>query len=339
MRTDTVAEHPSYTPDTPPTNNKIRNRLTTIVELPEFNIPASQDEWNKHGSVFHGKMTRCTRRDDIPHIPSNLNILRLSTDFGGPKQAESWDGILKFLDASGYDTEDTRMTGPREADLLFISAEPNRRGDVVHLLDMIAGGFLGLVLRDEVLVSGLGVPGSSPYEPPTYRPLLLGTDFAAHGACLIHGYINTLHDPRARLGKHGGMMLALEQKIQSSGIVGSDSGNASGKTKAFQSLLKRRRHVDGEARWVFAAFKLLRHTRNRFAHMPTLPKTEAGINEAADEIDDLAKEYSRELQAPRKPGTQDQAGVEKRWTTQLTQITTRWIDEYLQAYPVQAGAP
>lgn len=309
------------------------------MELPKFNTLTSQDEWNKHGSVFHDKMTRCTGRNDIPHIPSSLNILRLSTDFDGPKQAESWDGILKFLDASGYDAEDARTTDPKEADLLFISAEPNRHGDVEHILDMIAGGFLGLVLRDEVLVSGLGVPGSSPYEPPTYRPLLLGTDFAAHGACIIHEYINTLHDPRAQLGKHVGMMLALEQKIQNSGITIPDIKNASGKTDAFQSLLERQGHVEGEARWVFAAFKLLRHTRNLFAHTPTLPKTEAGIAEAADEIDDLAKEYNRDLRSPRGHGTQDRRGAVKRWTTQITQITTRWIDDYLQAYPVQAGSP
>ena len=309
------------------------------MNLPEFNMPVSQDDWTKHRNGFHDKMTRCTRRSDKHHIPSNINILRLSTDFGGSKQEESWNGILKFLDGCGYDTEDTRMMDPSEVDLLFISAEPDRRGDVENLLDIIRRGFLGLVLRDEVLVSGLGAPGDSPYDPPTDSPLLAGTDFAAHGACIIHGYISTLHDPRAKLGKHVAMMLVLEEEIQNSGMTIPNIETASGKIDAFRSLLKQRRHTAGEARWVFAVFDMLRHVRNYFSHTPPLPRTIAGIEKARKEIDALAKQYGRALRAPRVPGTQNPDAALKRWNTQLTQITARWIIEYFQAYPVQAGAP
>lgn len=247
--------------------------------------------------------------------------------------------ILKFLDGSGYDTADTRMTDPSEADMVFISAEPDRREDVEHILDIIRRGFLGLVLRDEVLVSGLGAPGGSPYNLHANMPLLVGTDFAVYGACIIHGYISTLHDRRVQLGKHVTMMLELERDIQNSGITIPNIEIASGKIDAFRSLLKRRGHTGGEARWVLAVFDLLLHMRNYFPHTPPSQKTMDGIKKATKEIDDLAKQYGRALRAPRGPRTQNPDAPLKRWNTQLTQILSRWIDEYFQAYPVQAGSP
>ena len=308
------------------------------MNLPEFNMPVSQDDWAKSRSGFHDKMTRCTRRNTNDHIPSSINILRLSTDFGGPKQEESWGGILEFLDSSGYDVEDTRMTEPREADLLFISAEPDRRGDVEHLLDMIKQGFLGLVLRDEVLVSGLGVPDSGPYNRQNNEPLQVGTDFAVYGACIIHEHISTLLDRRVQLGKHVTMMLELEEDIQNSGMTIPNGNVAAGKIDAFQSLLKNRGHVGGEARWVLAVFDLLRHTRNAFVHIPTLQKSIDGIEEAGGRIDSLAKEYNRELHLTQTSSIQKMKGALKKWNTQLTQITSHWIDKYLQAYPVQSNS-
>lgn len=303
------------------------------MSLPKFDVPSSQAEWDMRMKGFHTKMTRCTRMDGIQNIPSNLNILRLSTDFDGPQQAESWAGIQTFLGVSGYDIEDMQMTEPREADLLFISTDPDRLMDVEYLVSMIAQGFLGLMPKDEVLVSGPGKPGHSPYDQPPNMPLLLSTDFMVYGMCLIHGYITALYDPRTRLGKHISMMLLLEGKLQNSGIAGTDADRAFDKTEAFKSLLKQRGHVDGEARWVFAVFDMLRHLRNYFGHTPPLPKSISGAEGAKCVINDLAIEYGRPHLALRDSGIQDPNGVRKRWVTQLTQITASWIDEYLKNNP------
>ena len=208
---------------------------------------------------------------------------------------------------------------------------PNKYGD--WHASTIAQGFLGLMPKDEVLVSGSGIPGHSPYDVPSNAPLLLNTDFMAYGMCLIHGYITTLHDPRTLLGKHIVMMLLLEGKLQSSGIAGADADNAFDKTEAFRSLLEQRGHMDGETRWVLAVFDLLRHSRNLLSHTPRLQKSVEGVEEAVRVIDDLAKEYNRSLWAPRNSNTQDWGGAWKKWTTQLTQITAGWIDEYLKSNP------
>lgn len=282
---------------------------------------------------FHTKMTRCDRKNSIQNIPSNINILRLSTNFDGPQQAESWAGIQTFLDVSGYNMQDAQMTEPREADLLFISTGQDRLKDVEYLASTIAQGFLGLMPKDEVLVSGLGISDHSPYDVPPNAPLLLNTDFMAYGMCLIYGHITTLHDPRTLLGKHIVMMLLLEGKLQSSGIAGTDADNAFDKTEAFRSLLEQWGHMDGEARWVLAVFDLLRHSRNLLSHTPRLQKSVEGVEEAVRVIDDLAKEYNRSLWAPRNSNTQDWGGAWKKWTTQLTQITSGWIDEYLKSNP------
>lgn len=303
------------------------------MSLPKFDVPSSQAEWDMHMKGFRTKMARCTRRNGIQNIPTNLNILRFSTDFDGPLQTESWAGIHTFLDVSGYDIQDTQMTEPREADLLFISIDPGRLKDVEYLASTIAQGFLGLMPRDEVLVSGPGVPGHSPYDAPLNAPLLLSTDFMAYGMCLIHGYISTLHDPRTRLGKHLVMMLLLEGKLQNSGIAGTNAENAFDKTEAFRSLLEQRGHMGGEARWVLAVFDLLRHSRNFLSHTPPLQKSVKGVEDAVRVIDGLATEYNRLLWAPRKSNIQDPDGAWKRWTTQLTQITAGWIDEYLKNNP------
>lgn len=305
-----------------------------VVDLPEFNIPPGQAEWDKRTKGFHARMTRCVRREGISNIPPNLNILRLSICFEESKQVESWNGIRTFLDVSGYDTRDTQMTEPREADMLFISTDSDRFGDAKYIIDMIAQGFLGLIPRDDMLVSGPGIPGSSPYNAPINQPLLLSTDFTGYGACLIHGYITTLRDPRALLGRYVTMMLLMEGKLQGSGIASPDTKYAGDKIEAFRALLEKREHVCGEERWVLAVLNLLRHIRNYLSHIPPLQETLDKIEDAIDKIDDLAKEYKRPLWAPRESNIQDLDGAWKRWLTLLTQIAWRWIDEYLQTHPV-----
>lgn len=307
------------------------------MSLPEFNVPSNQAEWDRHMKGFRTRVMRCTRRKDVYNIPPNLNILWLSADFDESKQVDAGNGIRTFLEVSGYNIQDTQLTERNEADLLFISTDGGMEKAVSYLVSTISYGFLGLVPKHDMLVSGPGVPGGSPYKIPN-GPLWVSTDFMVYGMCLIHEYIRTLHDPGALCGRHITMMLELEGKLLQTGIATSKHKNASNKSDALRSLLKKRGHADGEARWVFAVFNLLRHARNFFGHTPPLQKDEVCFEKAQHAIEDLATEYGRPLGVPRESNIQDSYSGTKRWTTQLTQITMRWIDEYVQAYPVQSGA-
>lgn len=308
------------------------------MSLPKFDTPLKQVEFDTHLNVFDTKMVRCTRRDGVQNIPPIINILRLSTDFNGFQQKESWDNIRTFLNVSGYEVQDIQAINIRDADLLFISVDSNRLKDVEYLTSMIAQGFLGLMPRDEILVSGPGpgIDGRSPYNVPLNTPILSGTDYAAYGMCLIHGYIRTYNDIRTLQSRYISMMLLLEGKIHD-GMIGPGVKveSAGDKIKAFETLLKDRKHADGEARWVLAVLKLLRNLRNFLSHTPPLPKTRKGVDDAMRVIHELVTEYDRPLGKPADP-TLNIYGVEKRWTTQLVQITARWIDEYIQAYPVKS---
>lgn len=308
------------------------------MSLPKFDTPLKQVEVDTHLNGFYIKMVRCTRRAGIQNIPPIINILRLSTDFNGFQQKESWDSILTFLNVSGYDVQDIQATKVRDADLLFISVDSDRLKDVEYLTSMIAQGFLGLMPRDEILVSGAGTPGRSPYDVPINAPILLGTDYAVYGMCLIHGYIRAYGDIRTLQSRYMSMMILLEGKIHD-GMVGPGVKveSAGDKIKAFETLLKDRKHVDGEARWVLAVLNLLRNLRNFVSHTPPLPKTRGGVDDAIKVIHELVVEYNRPLGKPQDP-TKNIYGVEKRWITQLVQITSRWIDEYIQAYPVKSGS-
>ena len=124
-------------------------------------------------------------------------------------------------------------------------------------------------------------------------------------------------------------MLHIEGMLQQSGVVQSDkSTRAHDKIGAFKELLKSREHDSGEARWVFATLDLLRHIRNILGHTPPLQKEMDGYEKAAGELNDLNEEYKRAFGAPAESNIQDLYSSHKKWVTSLTQVTSRWIDEY-----------
>ena len=128
---------------------------------------------------------------------------------------------------------------------------------VSYLVNTISQGFLGLAPKHDMPVSGLSIPGDSPYKIPS-DPMLASTDFMVHGIYLTHACIRTLHDPGALCSRYITMMLYLESKLLQTGIATSKHKNAPSKSSALRFLLKERMHADGEARWVFAVFNLSR---------------------------------------------------------------------------------
>ena len=308
------------------------------MRIPEFRIPTDKTEWDNHVKRFGVEMIRCTSRDSRFSIPPKITILMFIADRKNAEQMKSWSGIRQFLEVGGYDIEDVRTTEPREADLLFICTDRDEDEDVEYLVSTISQGLLGLAPKHEVLVSG---PRryASPYGGLPNHPILLTTDFMVYGMCIIHEHIRTLHDRGAIVGRHMSMMLELEAMLEREGVVQTGKADASGKIDAFKSLLKSRGHDGGEARWVFAALDLLRYTRNILSHTPPhQPNTVEGYKKAAGELNSLTKEYSRPFGVPPESNFQDSYGSYKKWMTSLTQITSRWIGEYLKENPIQAGA-
>ena len=226
------------------------------------------------------------------------------------------------------------MTELREADLLFICTDRYRDEDVEYLVGLISQGMLGLVPKHEVLVSG-PVRHPNPYGGPSRHPVMVSPDFMVYGMCMIHEHIRTLHDGGAKVGRHISMMLQLEEMLQQAGVVQAGSEVvAYDKIEAFKSLLKSRGHDGGEARWVFAALDLLRHTRNILGHTPPPSNAVKGCEEAAGELNSLAMEYGRAFGMPPESDIQDSYSSHKKWMTSLTQATRRWIGEYLKNNPV-----
>lgn len=303
--------------------------------LPEFKIPTDQTEWDSHVKRFDGEMIRCTSRDGRFSIPPKITILMLIADRENAEQVKSWSGIRQFLEVSGYDVEDVRTTEPREADLLFICTDRDRDEDVEYLVRTVSQGLLGLAPKHDILVSG-PVRYPSPYGGPPHHPILLPFDFMVYGMCIIHEHIRTLHDGGAKVGRHISMMLQLEAMLERAGVVQAGKADARGKINAFKLLLESRGHDGGEARWVFAALDLLRHTRNIMVHTPPPPPSAvAGYKKAAGELNSLAKEYGRAFGVPPESDIQDAYSSYKKWMMSLTQTTLRWVDEYLTGNPVQ----
>lgn len=304
------------------------------MSLPEFDIPTDQAEWDNHIKRFDPEMIRCTSKDSRFSIPGKLNIMMLIADRGNTEQMKSWGGIQQFLEVSGYDIEHVRMAEPREADLLFICTDRDEDEDVEYLVNIISQGLFGLVPKHEILISG-PVRYPSPYGGRPHHPVMLSPDFMVYGMCVIHEHIRTLHDGGAKVGRHISMMLQLEGMLQQAGVVQAGSEVvAYGKIEAFKSLLESRGHDGGEARWVFAALDLLRHTRNILGHTPPPSRALKGYEKAAGELNSLAAEYGREFGVPSESDIQDSYGSYKKWMTSLTQTTRRWIGEYLRNNPV-----
>lgn len=303
--------------------------------LPEFKIPTDRDEWDSHTKRFHIEMIRCTSKNSRFSIPPKLNIQLFIADQENAEQMKSWDNIQQFLEVSGYNVEHVKTTEPREADLLFICTDRDRDEDVEYLVRTISQGFLGLVPKHEILVSN-PVRYPSPYGGLSYHPMMLSPDFMAYGMCMVHEHIRTLHDGGAKVGRHISMMLQLEGMLQQAGVVqsGKDT-DAYDKISAFRSLLESRGHDGGEARWVFATLDLLRHTRNILGHTPPpLQSAVRGYEKAAGELNALATEYGRVFGVPPESNIQDPYSSHKKWMTSLTQVTSRWIGEYLRDNPV-----
>lgn len=143
------------------------------MSLPEFNILRNSTEWDRHVERFDMKLIRCTRKDSRISIPPKLNILMFIADPQNIKQMKSWCGVQKFLKTVGYDVKHVQITEPREADLLFICTDRDRDEDVSYVVRTISEGFLGLVPKHEVLVSGPGryLPYGTEPPPPDVAKL------------------------------------------------------------------------------------------------------------------------------------------------------------------------
>ena len=307
------------------------------MRLPEFNLPTDQAEWDRHMQRFKDEMIRCTRRNDSAIIPSNLNILWFSANPQDLEQCKARDDIEAFLKVSGYDVEYTRMSERLEADLLFACTDRDKDDDVSYLIRAVSGGFFGLTPGNEMLVSAPGHSGASPYKGLNL-PMLLGPDFATYGMCMIHEHIKTLHDVGAKVGRHVTMMLSLEGILQDAHQDSVDKV-AYKKIEDFRRLLESRGHSDGEARWVLATLDLLRCARNMQAHMPTPKRAENCYATDVYKINDLAAEFDRDYLAwPPESSISDSYSRQKKWLTQLTQITANWIVEYLKTNPVVASS-
>ena len=254
-----------------------------------------------------------------------------------PKQTKSWHDILRFLETGGYDLQQVRATETREADLLFICTDvyESKDEDVKYLVDSIWQGFLGLAVNQEILISIPVHRHVSPYYGSTSHPMMVSSDFTAYGIGMIHTYIRTMHDKGAKAGRYLSMMLQLEDILRQHGVVHADEDVAAyRKIEKFKSLLKRRGHGGGEARWVFATLDLLRHARNLLSHAPPPPNAKRGFQKAVDEINGLATEYGRALGSPPKSDIQDPYSGQKKWITSLAQTASLWVDKYLEDNPV-----
>lgn len=309
------------------------------MSLPEFNIPINETEFNRRMKEFDAAIMKCSRKNYEFAIPPSLNILWLSTDMSNPNQAKYRGIIQKFLDVNGYDVEftqtDVQITMQNEIDLLVINTD--NRDNAAYLVRAISLGFLGLVPRHEVLVSGIGRAGESPYRGHPHYHMVVGTDFLVSTICLIHGYIRAYKDPFVISGRIISMMLWLEDKLLQSGIVKDGKADyASGKIKAFLDLLKCRRHSSIEVEWVSAVLELLRHIRNAHTHVPYPPSIIVKSHNKIIKINNLSKKYNRKFELSLTPNNQDTFIFYKRWLTRLTQVALHWIDEYLEKYPVQA---
>ncbi len=307
------------------------------MNLPEFKVMTNQAEWDEHARGFGTYMIRCTRKNDRFNIPPKITVLMFIVKSENAEQMKSWSGIRQFLEISGYEIEDVQMTEPREADLLFICTDKEEDEDVKYMVYVISQGLLGLEPKHEILVS-TPVRYANAYGVFPYRPMMLNFDFMAYGMCMIHTHIRTLHDPGMKVGRHIAMMLELEGKLLRAGVAqAKNAAVAYNKIAAFKLLLESRGHDGGEARWVFATLDLLRHTRNILGHTPPPKRALNGYKEAVEKLNRLAAEYGRPFGEPSESDIQDRYGIFKKWMTQLTQITSLWIDEYLKDNPVKTG--
>ena len=300
--------------------------------LPAFEISTNRAEWDRHISDFKTVMMKCTRKDSKYIIPPRLNVLWLTTDMDDDVKERERYVIEQFLDIIGYDVKWTQTRERGEADLLFVSTD--REEDVSYLIHTIRQGFLGLMPKYEVLVSGLRPTGDSPYRGIPYGPMIAGSDFAIYGMGMIHEYIMEFQDRAVKMGRHTTMILYLEGKVWDS-VKDGMADNAYPKKGALRRLLKSREHTGGEARWVLAALDLLSNMRNVFVHTPDLQSTWKRIEEARRRINKLATEYGRALDMPPIYNIHGDYSVMRRWLTQLTFVTGLWIDKYLKRYPVK----
>ena len=312
------------------------------MSLPEFSVHIDEVEFARRMRKFDAAMMKCSRKNDGFSIPPSLNILWLSTDLANPNQTKIQDRIQEFLGINGYDVQFTQtnvqITMQNEVDLLFIDARNN--DNTPYLVRTISMGFLGLVPKYEVLVYGIGRDEESPYQGDTSYPMVAGTDFLINAVCLIHGYIRSYNDPVVICSRPISMMLELEDKLLRSGIIKDGNANyASDKINAFLNLLNCRKHSGREVEWIATVLELLRHTRNALAHTPHPPRALSGAQSKIIKINFLSEKCDRRFEFPVVLNNQDTFIVQKRWLTQLTQVTLHWINEYLEKYPVQAKNP
>lgn len=304
-----------------------------VEDLPVFNVPINQAEWDSRISKFEIVMARCSTKSHDLNIPPRLNILWLTTDMDDVVKADQRHGIHRVLEIIGYHVEFTQTIVWGEVDMLFISTD--RREDVSYLLRNMHQRGLGLMSKYEVLVSGLEPPGTSPYYGNLHGAMSVGSDFGIYGMCMIHEYIMAFQDRATKSGRHTTMMLYLEGKIWNGVVKDDNSGNMYPKKGTLRRLLKSRKHMSGDAECALAALNLISNMRNVFVHTPPKQSTLKYAEEARCRINKLTKERHRPLNMPSIYDMQNDYSMIRRWLTWLTFVTGFWIDEYLKRYPVK----